>query len=357
MKTRGTTDITIHVKKGNGELEEIRRPSGKNVGGRQVELRLFSWLESILGYKLLKRLKEKKPNSHLRILREFENAKKNLKNNDKEKLPVNLPRHDLEALLRDQYPNTFTLDTHIQKCRMDTRRKDEIIIDAENLWIDPEEIKREMRPVIANVLTLIQSAIKDNNISIIILVGGFAESELLQAAVRETFKNMSVIVPEDASLAVLNGAVLFGHNPAFINPRKTRYTYGVNNCTSFKANIHDESRKFTDDWGCVLCRDCFSHVIGKNESVPLGKTINKRYCTVGKNQKLMAFTVYACENEPIYADEEGNKKIGRFEAIITNPSSTVREVEVEFIFWDTELKIKATDIMDGRPLEATIKLF
>jgi hypothetical protein len=36
-----------------------------------------------------------------------------------------------------------------------------------------------------------------------------------------------VIIPEDAGLAVLKGAVQFGFNPKVINPRISRFTYGV----------------------------------------------------------------------------------------------------------------------------------
>ena len=47
------------------------------------------------------------------------------------------------------------------------------------------------------------------DVSSILLVGGFAESPMLQEAVREAFRNKKVIVPQEAGLAVLKGAVLY----------------------------------------------------------------------------------------------------------------------------------------------------
>jgi hypothetical protein len=44
-------------------------------------------------------------------------------------------------------------------------------------------------------------------------------------SIKSFFPNYRVIVPEDVELAVLKGAVLFGHKPDYIVARITRYTY------------------------------------------------------------------------------------------------------------------------------------
>lgn len=60
-------------------------------------------------------------------------------------------------------------------------------------------------------------AVKD--VSSILLVGGFAESSMLQMAIREAFKNKHVIIPKEPSLAVIKGAALYGHKPEKISGR------------------------------------------------------------------------------------------------------------------------------------------
>lgn len=45
----------------------------------------------------------------------------------------------------------------------------------------------------------------------IVMVGGFCESKVLQAKIRERFPQMKVIAPHEAGSAVVNGAVIFGH--------------------------------------------------------------------------------------------------------------------------------------------------
>lgn len=77
-----------------------------------------------------------------------------------------------------------------------------------------------------------------NDVSFILLVGGFSESLMLQSEIREAFKNKKVIIPEEAGLAVLKGAVLCGHEPKTVSGRVCRYTYGVKTATKFNSSIH-----------------------------------------------------------------------------------------------------------------------
>jgi hypothetical protein len=51
------------------------------------------------------------------------------------------------------------------------------------------------------------------------MVGGFSECSLIQEAVQEAFPDKRIIIPEDAGMSVLKGAVLFGHRPDFIRSR------------------------------------------------------------------------------------------------------------------------------------------
>ena len=73
-------------------------------------------------------------------------------------------------------------------------------------------------------------SVKD--VSSILLVGGFAESPMLQEAVKEAFSEIKVTVPQDAGLAVLKGAVLY------VNSRRPSQLES--------ANIHMELTRRND---------------------------------------------------------------------------------------------------------------
>ena len=65
-------------------------------------------------------------------------------------------------------------------------------------------------------------------IEYLFLVGGFAESPILQNEIRRAFSSiLKVIIPQDVSLTILKGAVLFGLDPTIVNVRRSRLTYGV----------------------------------------------------------------------------------------------------------------------------------
>jgi molecular chaperone DnaK (HSP70) len=51
------------------------------------------------------------------------------------------------------------------------------------------------------------------------MVGGFSESPIMQSAIKEAFSTKKVIIPDEAGLAVLKGAVMYGHKPQTISVR------------------------------------------------------------------------------------------------------------------------------------------
>lgn len=56
-----------------------------------------------------------------------------------------------------------------------------------------------------------------HGIRFLFLVGGFAESPMLQKAVQKTLgRSCRIIIPHDVGLTILKGAVLFGLDPTVV---------------------------------------------------------------------------------------------------------------------------------------------
>ncbi|KAH3788771.1 hypothetical protein DPMN_166919 [Dreissena polymorpha] len=81
------------------------------------------------------------------------------------------------------------------------------------------------------------------------MVGGYSESPLLAETMREKFPRLTIIVPTDAGLAVLKGAIIFGHLPTSISERVSKYTYGVSSCVPFDKDKHPIERLITTGLG------------------------------------------------------------------------------------------------------------
>jgi hypothetical protein len=98
-----------------------------------------------------------------------------------------------------------------------------------------------------------------------------------------------VIVPEDAELAVLKGAVLFGHKPDYIAARIARYTYGVDTRRDFNPDI-DESSRCTVVDGKKKCENIFKLYIKTGSVVEVGAKFTGRYETINPFQSEISST-------------------------------------------------------------------
>ncbi|CAG2200899.1 unnamed protein product [Mytilus edulis] len=160
--------------------------------------------------------------------------------------------------------------------------------------IDVELMKNIFKPSIDNITSLIQSILDSDalvDIAQILLVGGFSECLLIQDAIKTKFPNKKIIVPEEAGLSVLKGAVLFGHRPFYIESRKMKYTYGIELKDHFDSSEHDIKRLVVVD-GVEYCDKIFEKLVTINETVPVGSIINRSYSATGTTTETDEFILY-----------------------------------------------------------------
>ena len=78
-----------------------------------------------------------------------------------------------------------------------------------------------------------------------------------------------ISVPIDARAAVVQGAVIYGHNPDIIT-RVAKKTYGVATYSDFKPDRHSAVKR-TAIGSKVLCKDLFLPFCQMGEELPQGK--------------------------------------------------------------------------------------
>ncbi|CAC5413741.1 unnamed protein product [Mytilus coruscus] len=188
------------------------------------------------------------------------------------------------------------------------------------------------------------------------MVGGFSECNLLQNEIRKSFPGKRIIIPKDAGLSVLKGAVLFGHRPDYIKSRIMSRTYGVMTSLPF------DPRKFDEKYRVVMdneerCDKIFSLIASVDDSVEAGTKVEKSYFTPFPNQEKMDFNVYvSTEAIPCYVDEEGCKHLCTPTIIFPDICPDKRWVDVEFELGNTEIKMTAKDRKSGKQIKAQINL-
>ncbi|KAL3871047.1 hypothetical protein ACJMK2_039070 [Sinanodonta woodiana] len=197
------------------------------------------------------------------------------------------------------------------------------------------------------------------NLESIIMVGGYSECQLLQDAIRSNFPTMNVIIPTDPGLAVLKGAVIFGHDSTSICQRICKRTYGVEMISRFIPHHHPISKKIIID-DDVLCKDVFDKHVEIGQTVTLNERTTIRNYRAGKEEDTyITFKVYASTSKcPEFVDDVSCTNLGYVKIPITDRSVPLADrcFTVNFVFGNTELKVEATETRTGQTLEAKLDL-
>lgn len=218
---------------------------------------------------------------------------------------------------------------------------------GEKLKLKESLIKMWFSDVCNSIVTHVRNLVDTHNIEIILMVGGFSESLFLQETMKEAFPNKSIVVPNEASLAVLKGAVLFGHNPSTIVSRVAKFTYGVNTLIPVGdvQSISDKTRIQTI-CGVSYETDVFHKHVTKGDTLKIGEAQHeKAYSPVYKEQDSIRFYIYSSPREdPKYVNEAGCNYLGFITVDIPNIREGLdRRVLVRFIFGGTEIRVEGVN--------------
>ena len=228
-------------------------------------------------------------------------------------------------------------------------------------------MKNLFKPVVNDIIGHIQNLLTKaslKHVEFLFLVGGFAESPLLQYAIREALESrVRVIIPNDVGLAILKGAVLFGLDPTVVRVRRSAYTYGVGVLNKYDAEKHDQTKRVVKD-GITWCKDIFDCFVRVDESVGIGDRVTRSYAPARSKQKSTVINIYCTEKlDILYTTDKGVTRCGklRIEMPDINPEEIPiekrgkpRELQASMIFGDTEIKVSAVDVLSGRAARAAI---
>lgn len=210
-----------------------------------------------------------------------------------------------------------------------------------------------VKSIIDHTTTVIKNK-KVQQVDKILMVGGFSESSIVRTAVTRAFPNVKVVAPSEPGLAVLKGAVIFGHDPSAISTRVSRHTFGVAVQGDFVEGMHPEEDKIILDNGKPECKNLFSKLISVDEDIDCSKTIEKEYDVPTTNVPLI-IAIYSSDKEyPIHVKECGCSKLG--ELIIKPPLGGWRKggkIKIELGLGGTECTVKSTDTKTLVEQEAT----
>ncbi|XP_072883938.1 heat shock 70 kDa protein 12A isoform X2 [Hemitrygon akajei] len=352
----GTVDLTVHeVKLPEGHLKELYKASGGPYGSIGVDFEFEKLLCKIFGDDFIEQFKIKRPAAWVDLMIAFESRKRAASPGRTNPLNINLPfsfidyykkfrGHSVEHALRKSSVN-FVKWSSQGMLRMNS--------DAMNALFKPT-----VDQIVQHLLNLFQKP-EVAGLKFLFLVGGFAESPLLQQAIQSNLASKCrVIIPHDVGLTILKGAVLFGLDPTIIKVRRSPLTYGVGVLNRFVDGKHPTEKLLVKD-GTRWCTDVFDKFITADQSVALGETVKRSYTPAKPSQMIIVINIYCSENDNVnFITDASVKKCGTLRLDLTGTDSTSlptrREIQTLMQFGDTEIKAMAVDITTSKCVKAGI---
>ncbi|XP_061183705.1 heat shock 70 kDa protein 12A-like [Saccostrea echinata] len=356
----GTADITIHQLE-NQKLVELIPATGGEWGGTCVDKAFHKFLENILGEKVMKRFSSELEykDDYFTFWQGFETKKRNkIGTAVSDTVHIRLPL-GLEDIVKEVFNyKQLKRNEPIKRCIEKSKYNGKIEYKDGVIWMPSAIFKEMFYPTIRNITTHLEGLFKKESgkdVNILLMVGGFADNELLQSEMKKTFRGKRLVIPEQADLAVLKGAVYFGHIPDAISKRVARYTYGIQTWPKFDRSRHDVKKKEMVS-GEERCRDVFLKFISKGDPIEPGLGKSYIFQSLQNEKRKLECGVFVSNSEnPTYIDEKGCCKLGTLEIPIGDRSETC-EIEESIIFGETEIRVKACNFATGERYEVKFDL-
>ncbi|XP_052241029.1 heat shock 70 kDa protein 12B-like [Dreissena polymorpha] len=180
----GTANVLAYEVLPKGKVKVIQKASGGAWGFTNVEQQLLENLDQELGVGNLDKLRREHIGDYYELLQEIEDKTRSRYIFSQDACVVRLP---------------YSLSQEVKKHRIQTAKI--------KTWFDSE-----LSSFIDHIKTVLNTNLSLRELTNIVLVDRFAESMYVQNMLSDAFTELKVIIPQDPKLAVLKGAVLYGHN-------------------------------------------------------------------------------------------------------------------------------------------------
>ncbi|KAG5831655.1 hypothetical protein ANANG_G00306050 [Anguilla anguilla] len=350
----GTVDLTVHqIRLPEGHLKELYKASGGPYGSIGVDYEFEKLLCKIFGPDFIDQFKIKRPAAWVDLMIAFESRKRAAAPDRTNPLNINLPFSFIDYYKKFR---GHSVEHALRKSNVDFVKWS----SQGMLRMNPDAMNALFKPTIDHIIQHLGELFEKpevSNIKFLFLVGGFAESPLLQQAVQTMLQGRCrIIIPHDVGLTILKGAVLFGLDPGVIKVRRSPLTYGVGVLNRYVEGRHPPDKMLVKD-GTRWCTDVFDTFIAADQSVALGETVKRSYTPARPAQQVIVINVYCSEREQVgFISDPGVRKCGTLRLDVSGTESPAprREIQTLMQFGDTEIRAMAVDVATSRSVRAGI---
>lgn len=203
-----TVEMTVYEVQHDVILKELYKADKCHWGGTIVDESFLSLLTDIVGKDVMDAFRSNYSDSFIDLLRDFGQKKHSIRPDEIGKITIQLPCHLLFAF------NEINPEGEIKaNIESKPKYKNKITLLKDKLRMEAHIAISLFEESCSKIIYHIQELFRYPNlkdVSSILLVGEYAESNVLQANIRKAFYDKMLFVPDPAEYAVLKGAVLYG---------------------------------------------------------------------------------------------------------------------------------------------------
>ncbi|KAK3603244.1 hypothetical protein CHS0354_007575 [Potamilus streckersoni] len=341
----GTVDITIHEVITSGKIKELHKASGGPWGGTKVDEAFQQFIMKLVGSPVFSKFSNETFEDLQEMFRSFEVKKRDIYSDKNCQVILRVPISLIQLFERE---TGNTLEESVKKYCPTGKMK----LVNDKLKVESSVMKEFYTDTINYITSHVISIFEDKHfadVKSIIMVGGFSECSLLQQAIQDCIPHKNVIIAMEPGLAVLKGAVIFGHNPEAVLERICRYTYGVAGSKPFVDGHHRKTFKKSYGAG-ELCNNVFVKIVECGQKIKLNERQPEQILKMAQDRTEQVFSIYVSDKpSPMYITDEGCSLIGTLtiSGLDTSVALSHRKIALTLMVGGTEMEVEAREVHTG----------
>lgn len=333
-----------------GMIEEVVEASGGAWGGSYVDRKFLEMFETIIGKEEFEAYRTENTDDYLKLCQSLELGKRNFTTSSK-RFPCGIPSSlDLKCINAKKSSFKELLFQSVYKDFAIYEKKTGI------LKFDVKLMQNLFDYVCNGIVDHLKNLLQETETQSILMVGGFSMSPYLQEKVKDAFPDHEIMIPDEAWLSVVKGAVLYGHFPKGMRSRIAKCSYGVETLVPFEPEVHPPERLKIMN-GREYCSGIFSKHVTVYEELRSDIIHNQKiYYPVHQHKETWFHMFTSSKDDPQFVDDEECKYLAcvcvNLPQTVCTESLTFRIAQVE-----TELKVEVSDRQTGDILESKLDYF
>lgn len=352
----GTADITVHEKLSDGNLREVHRACGGPWGGTSVDANFINLLGNIIGSNAMTFFMNTHRGDYHDLMKEFEITKRSIELESEKPVNIKLPFTMFETVKNPRFKGK-----DFKTALAESVYAKDIKVIGDKIKMSADLARSLIGSVADNIIKQMEECFREvitqHNLSLILMVGGFSESPYIQERVKERFEgqnNVKVLIPQEAGLAVLKGAVVFGRQPQSISSRILRYTYGAEITPEWNPEIYDVAHRSEDG---LRCNNVFKPFAYMDKEIMFGDKIERTYNTIEPKQRVVYLKIFCTDKfDTKYTTEPGCMLLGTLSVTLKSPKKESQEIMVIYEFGNTELRVSGKEVLTGKMCETVLQM-